>query len=146
MRGRLLGVDPGDKRIGLAVSDLSGTIARPLRVLTHSARMVDAAQIASVALEMQAGGIVVGQALDDEGQLSPEGRKSARLAEAIRAQTDLPVELWDESFSTQSAREARIAMGVSRRKRAGHLDEFAAAVILQGYLDAHSSEEEGRLI
>ena len=142
MRGRLIGVDPGEKRIGLAVSDPSGTIARALRIVEHSARMVDAAQIAAAALEMQAEGIVVGQALDDEGNPTPEGRKAARLAEAIRSQTNLPVEMWDESYSTQTAREIRIAMGVNRRKRSGHLDELAAAIILQSYLDAHAGQEE----
>ncbi|OQX62489.1 MAG: hypothetical protein B5M51_06055, partial [Anaerolinea sp. 4484_236] len=52
-------------------------------------------------------------------------------------QTDLPVKLWDESYSTQYARQAYIQMGVSRKKRAGHLDDIAATVILQSYLDAH---------
>jgi putative holliday junction resolvase len=141
VNGRLIGVDPGEKRIGLAISDPSGTIARPLRVLDHTARMVDAAQIAALAADEDAVGIVVGQALDDEGLPTPEGRKSARLAEAIRSQTNLTVEMWDESFSTQTARQTRIAMGVTRRKRSGHLDELAAAVILQNYLDAHPSAE-----
>lgn len=139
MSGRLVGVDPGEKRIGLAVSDPTGTIARPLRVLEHTARIVDAAQIAALAADQGAVGIVVGQALDDDGLPTPEGRKAARLAEAIRAQTNLPVEMWDESFSTQTARQTRVAMGVSKRKRSGHLDELAAAVILQSYLDAHLS-------
>jgi putative Holliday junction resolvase len=61
------------------------------------------------------------------------------LAEAIRSQSELPVILWDESDSTQIARQARIQMGVSRRKRAGHMDDLAAAVILQSYLDAQST-------
>jgi putative holliday junction resolvase len=135
MSGRILAVDPGDKRIGLAISDPSGMLARPLRVIIHTARLVDAAQIAAEAADQEAVRIVVGQALDDDGQPTPEGRKAARLADAIRAQTSLPVELWDESFSTQTARETRIAMGVNRRKRAGHLDEVAAAVILQNFLD-----------
>jgi putative holliday junction resolvase len=139
--GRLIGVDPGEKHIGLAISDQTGTLARPLRILVHTARMVDAAQIATLAADERAVGIVVGQALDDEGLPTPEGRKSARLAEAIRSQTNLPVELWDESFSTQTARQTRIAMGVTRRKRSGHLDELAAAVILQNYLDAHPNKE-----
>ena len=139
MNGRILAVDPGDKRIGVAVSDPTGTIARPLRVVEHSARMVDAAQIAALAAEVEAVGIVVGQAMDDEGLPSPEGRKAARLAEAIRSQTNLPVSLWDESFSTQTARQTRIAMGVTRRKRSGHLDDLAAAVILQSYLDANQT-------
>jgi putative Holliday junction resolvase len=61
------------------------------------------------------------------------------LADAIRQQTDLPVELWDESVSTQAARSARIMMGVSRARRRGHLDDLAATYILQTYLDAHPS-------
>jgi putative Holliday junction resolvase len=79
----------------------------------------------------------VGQALDEEGGLTPSARHAARLADAIREQTDVPVEMWDESYSTQAARVARIAMGVSRKKRSGHMDEIAAVVILQSYLDAH---------
>lgn len=85
--------------------------------------------------------ILVGQALDDEGQATTQSRRAARLAEAIRQQTILPVQLWDESGSTQAARAARVAMGVSRRKRRGHLDDLAATVILQSYLDAN---QEGR--
>ena len=133
---RVLAVDPGSKRIGLAVSDPSGTIANPLTVLTHVARAVDAAAVAALAVEQGAGLIVVGQSLDDDGQPTFEGRRAARFAEALRTQTDLPVVLWDEAFTTQDARSARIAMGVSRKKRGGHLDELAAAVLLQSYLDA----------
>jgi putative Holliday junction resolvase len=134
--GRILAVDPGDARIGLAISDPSATIAGPLRVIRHVSRMIDAALIAQTAAEETAVRIVVGQALDENGQPTPEGRKAARLAEAIRGQTHLPVDLWDESGSTQAARAGRIAIGASRRNRSGHLDELAATVILQSYLDA----------
>jgi putative Holliday junction resolvase len=140
--GRVLGVDPGDVRIGLAISDPSATIAGPLRVIRHVSRMIDAALIAQIAAEENAVRIVVGQAMDEDGQPSPEGRKAGRLAEAIRAQTVLPVDLWDESGSTQAARGARIAMGSSRRNRSGHLDELAATVILQSYLDAKKRNSE----
>jgi putative Holliday junction resolvase len=133
---RILAVDPGEKRIGLALSDPSGTIANPLGVLKHVSRPLDAAAIAQLGRDNQAGLIVVGQALDDEGQPTPEGRRSARLAAAIQEQTDLPVVLWDESGSTQAARSARIAIGVPRHKRRGHLDDLAATYILQTYLDA----------
>jgi putative Holliday junction resolvase len=133
---RILAVDPGEKRLGIAISDPSGTIANPLTVIKHVARPIDAATIASLAQTQEAGLIVVGQALDDDGQPTPQSRRSMRLADAIRAQSDLPVVLWDESNSTQIARQARIDMGVSRRKRSGHLDDLAAAVILQSYLDA----------
>lgn len=136
---RVLAVDPGEKRLGIAISDPSGTIANPLTVLQHISRPVDAATIAQLAQDNQAGQIVIGQALDEEGLPTPEGRRAARLAEAVRLQTDLPVELWDESGSTQAARQARLNMGVSRRKRSGHLDDLAATYILQSYLDALAS-------
>jgi putative Holliday junction resolvase len=135
---RILAVDPGEKRLGVAVSDPTGTIANPLTVVNHVARPVDAAVIVQIAQDQGAGLIVVGQALDDEGEPTPQGRRAERFAQAVRLQTTLPVELWDESGSTQAAREARISMGVPRRKRGGHLDDLAATVILQSYLDAHS--------
>lgn len=135
---RILAVDPGEKRLGLAISDPTATIASPLMVIKHVARLLDAAAIARTAEENQAELIVVGSALDDEGEPTTQSRRAERLAEAIRQQTSMPVVLWDESGSTQAARAARIAMGVSRRKRRGHLDDLAAAVILQSYLDSHS--------
>jgi putative Holliday junction resolvase len=138
---RILAVDPGEKRIGLAISDPSATIANPLSVLRHVTRNVDAATIAQIAADNQAELIIVGQALDEEGQSNPRSRSAARLAEAIRMQTGLPVDLWDESGSTQAARSARLAMGASRRKRSGHLDDIAATVILQTYLDAHAGSD-----
>jgi putative holliday junction resolvase len=137
MSGRILCVDPGDARIGIAISDPTGTIANPLTVIQHISRVIDAAGVATLAQEHGAVLIVVGQPLDWDGTVGPAARKSARTAEAIRLQTNLPVELWDESGSTQQAREARQAMGVKRSKRSGHLDELAATIILQSYLDAH---------
>ncbi|MBN1669085.1 MAG: Holliday junction resolvase RuvX, partial [Anaerolineales bacterium] len=70
-----------------------------------------------------------------ESQPTFSGRRSARLANAIRGQTEIPVVLWDESYSTQEARSSRLALGSKRAKRRGHLDELAATVILQSYLD-----------
>lgn len=136
---RILAVDPGEKRLGIAVSDQTGTLARPLTVLPHVARMVDAAAIAALALEHEAGLILVGQALDDDNEPTLQSRRATRLAAAIRQQSSTPVLLWDESGSTQAARAIQLKMGVSRRKRSGHLDDLAAAVILQSYLDAQIS-------
>ena len=136
---RILAVDHGEKRIGLAISDPTGTVANPLSVIQHVSRAIDAAQVATIASEQEAGIIVVGQSFDEDGQPNLAGRRAARFAEALQGQTDIPIQMWDESFSTQKARAARIQMGVSRKQRAGHLDEIAATVILQSYLDAHSS-------
>lgn len=136
---RILGIDPGDKNIGVALSDPSGTIANPLTVVQHISRPINAATIAELARENSVGKIIVGQSLDLDGKPSFQGRKAARLAAAIRTQTDIPVELWDEAYSTQEARTARIQMGSTRAKRRGHLDELAATVILQSYLDHPST-------
>jgi putative Holliday junction resolvase len=133
----ILSVDPGSKRIGLAISDQTGTIANPLTVVPHVARLVDAATVAELALARGASLIVIGQSFDEDGNPSYEGRRSARFAEALKTQTSLPVVMWDESFTTQDARSARIQMGVARKTRSGHLDELAATVLLQSYLDAN---------
>ncbi len=138
---RVMAVDPGEKRIGIAISDPTGTIANPLTVIHHQSRSLDAALIASLAAEHQVGLIVLGQQLDEENHPTLQSRRSSRLAQAVRQQTDLPIVLWDESGSTQAARSARIAMGASRRKRGGHMDDLAATVILQTYLDENEGIE-----
>jgi putative Holliday junction resolvase len=138
---RILAIDHGEKRIGLALSDPTATIASPLRVIEHISRLMDAAQVAATAQENEVGLIVIGQSFDEEGRPNLAGRRAARFAEELKKQTDIPVELFDESFTTQDARTTRIEMGVSRRKRSGHLDELAAVMILRSYLEAR----EGKL-
>jgi len=133
---KILAIDPGEKRIGIAISDPSGTIANPLSVIKHVSRKTNASRIVQIAIDHQVGLILVGQALDDEGHPTPQGRSATRLAKEISTLTQIPLLLWDESGSTQAAQAASIAMGVSRRKRRGHLDDLAATYILQTYLDA----------
>lgn len=133
---RILAVDHGEKRIGLALSDPTATLASPLKVIGHVSRLLDAAQVAELAVQHQAGLIVIGQSFDEEGLPNLAGRRAARFAEALRTQTDIPITLWDESFSTQDARATRIEMGVNRKKRGGHLDELAAVLILRSYLES----------
>lgn len=133
---RVLAVDPGEKRIGLAISDPNGKLASPLAVIGHVSRAVDATTIAQIAKEHGAELIVVGQALDSEGRPGPQARKSVRLAEAIQKQTDIRVVLWDESGSTAAARGRQIELGARHARRRDHLDDLAAAAILQDYLDA----------
>ncbi len=133
---RILAVDPGSKRIGIAISDPTGTIANPLMVLPHVSRAEDATTIAGLAQSHSAELILVGQSLDENGDPSYEGRRSGRLAAVLKTRTAIPVRLWDEAFTTQEARSARIQMQVSRKDRAGHLDQLAATVLLQSYLDA----------
>ncbi len=131
MKSPVLSVDPGEVRIGLAISDPTRTIARPLEVVRHTSRAADALAILERAARHGAGAIVVGVALNSEGEVGPQARRGLRLAEAIRQQSSVPVETWDESGSTQAAR------------RGGRddpmLDARAAAVILQEFLNAQRS-------
>lgn len=132
---RVLAVDPGERRIGLALSDPSGTIAQPLLILEHEQRDTDATRIATLAAEHGAGLIVVGEPRDAEGRPTPQSRKAKRLAAAIREAAEIPVEMWEESGSSQAAHQARRELGAGRKGRAAAVDALAATVILQSYLD-----------
>jgi putative Holliday junction resolvase len=134
---RILAVDPGEKYYGIALSDPTGTVASPLIIIEHISRLLDAAAIIDLAQQHQAEMIVIGQSLDENGSSTPQSRRANRLADVIRQQSTLPVLMWDESFSTLEARQARIVMGTTRKKRRGHLDDLAATVILQSYLDSN---------
>ena len=137
---RILAVDPGEKKIGLAISDPVGIAARPLTTLDHTARMDDAARIVALAVEHDARMIVVGLALEADGQVGPAARHAERLAAALRELTSLPIVLHDESLSTQIAHDAMLASGRRQHARRTHIHAASAAAILQSYLDAHSSE------
>jgi putative Holliday junction resolvase len=139
---RLLAIDPGEKYIGVAVSDPTGIVARPLTTLRHEARAQDAARIVALAAEQEAEGILIGLALDSEGQIGPQARRGDRLAEAVRALTSLPIVLYDESNSSRDAQSLMLEAGTKRRARkdAARIHAVAAAAILQSYLDAHPRE------
>lgn len=136
---KVLAVDPGEKRIGLAISDPTGTLARPLMVIQHEARARDAEKIAAIAEEEQVGLIVVGWALDSEGEVGFRACKAQRMADAIRQNTEIPIRMWDESGTTQAAIQSRIDLGVSRKKRKGHLDDLAASILLQDFLNENEA-------
>ncbi len=125
---RVLAVDPGDVRIGLAISDPSGTIARPLSTLAHISRKADAAAILRTASEQEAVKIVVGVAYDEDGTAGPQARKAIRLIALLEESAPVPIIPWDESGSTEEARRLNASMN--------DLDARAAAIILQEYLDA----------
>lgn len=123
---RVLAVDPGDARHGLAISDPTRTIARPLLIIEHRSRRLDAERIVGIALEHGASLILVGVPYDMEGEIGPQARKSLRLIKELRRSGQLPVEGWDESGSTQAAEEFN---------QDGPPDALAAASFLQEYLN-----------
>ncbi len=123
----VLAVDPGEVRIGLAVSDPTGTIARPLQVIDHISRQQNAATIAEVASAQAANLILIGLPLDGEGEIGHQARRSLRLVDELRKATRVAVETWDESGSTKMA-----------GKKDEMVDARAAAYILQDYLDTQA--------
>ncbi|MEN8240369.1 MAG: Holliday junction resolvase RuvX [Chloroflexota bacterium] len=138
---RILCIDPGDRRIGLAISDPTNTLARPYKVIRHVNRQADAAALVKAADEEQVELIVVGQATDFDGRPNLSGRKSRRLAGAIRTMTEIPVILWDESYSTRDAQRNQKELGSKKATLTRHMDDRAAAIILQSYLDAQADNK-----
>lgn len=127
---RVLAIDHGDVRIGLAISDEGGMIARPLQIIKHTAKKDDAEKIARIAIENNVEKIVIGLPTDSEGKIGHQANKVQRWAEALKEATTIPIEFWDETFTSEQAESFR------RRKRGEPVDDKAAAFILQNYLDS----------
>ena len=140
--GRILAVDWGERRIGLAVSDETQLIASPLDTLTRrpGKRFPMPAFLAHVT-ELAPRGIVVGLPLESSGEDGPSALAARALAAAIGGRTYLPVLLWDERMSTAKVLASIREQGGSVRGREEQVDAFAAAVILQHYLDSRRTQD-----
>jgi putative holliday junction resolvase len=136
---RVLGLDLGEKTIGVAVSDELGLIAYPRRTLRRTGNKSDSFAVANVAQDESAERIVIGLPLTLEGTVGPAARRVIAFVEALRKVTKIPVETWDERFSTAAVERVLIEANVSREKRKEVIDKQAAAYILQGWLDAQRS-------
>lgn len=128
-------MDPGAKRVGLAVSDPTGTIAQPLSTLPAEPADTLAERLAGVAKQNDVKRIVVGLPLRMDGSHGPEARSAQALAAALRKASRLPVELVDERLTTAAAERSLIAGGVKRATRRQTVDRVAAALLLQTHLD-----------
>src|SRR5512143_2045888 len=115
--GRLLGLDYGSRRIGMAVSDPLGITAQPLPPIRREGDEKDIEAIAAAVREFEVGGVVLGLPLHLDGGEGPEARKSIRFGEKLRERLGLPVEMWDERMTTAQAERHLIESGVSRGKR-----------------------------
>lgn len=133
--GRIMGIDYGDARIGLAFSDVTGFLAGEAFTL-HERDMERAVEaIAAAAEERQVCEIVLGYPKNMNASIGPRAEKSAALAERLRACTGLPVTLWDERQTTVAAHQILSQTGARGKKRKNTVDAVAATLILQGYLD-----------
>lgn len=138
---RILAIDPGEKRLGIALSDDVGMFARPLQVLHHTSREKDAAYIIQISDEYQCQMIIIGQALDSDGQVGYRARSSQRLADSIKSKTNCKVILWDESYSSHDVHELDILSRRPRKNRNKDVDARAAAIILDDYLKSEEFQQ-----
>lgn len=132
---KYLGVDPGDERIGLSISDDQGLLARPFSILKHISRKINARQIAEIADHEHCETIVVGIPYDSDGGIGPRARVSFKFIEALSLDTKLPVLPWDESGTSQAADQLLIQTSASKKSRKEHKDDLAAMLILQDFLE-----------
>jgi putative Holliday junction resolvase len=133
---RLLAVDYGERRIGLAVSDPSGTIATPAGfILRRAGKRPPIAEIMRRGAELEAAGFILGLPLDANGEETPRSAEVRTIAAELEKRTGLPARLVDERFTTAAALRAMREMGTSTRGRKGDVDALAAAMLLRHALD-----------
>ena len=139
---KVLGVDFGDRRTGIAISDASRTIAFPRETLVCDHPEQAAAAVARLAAAEDVAEIVVGYPLNLNGTAGPRAARTDAFLAELAKRTALPLKKWDERLSTKIAEAVLIEAGTSRAKRRGVVDKLAAQVILQGYLDATGAGDE----
>lgn len=143
MPGRVLGIDYGEKRIGLAVSDELGLIAHGLPILEWTTLPGVVEAIAKAAAERGVTEIVVGLPRNMDGTLGPKAEQVEKFARLLRERLKIPVLTWDERLTTVQARRLIPDDALSRKKRRDHINVVAAQLILQGYID-HKRRGERR--
>jgi putative Holliday junction resolvase len=138
-----MALDAGERRIGVAVSDPTQMIARALAIIERRSKAEDFERLRRLVAEHDVERVVVGYPLSLSDEEGPQARRIARWAEALRAALPVPVELWDERYSTATAVAVLQARGERRKLKRGPLDDVAAAAILQEYLDAKRNQPDG---
>jgi len=134
-RGALMGLDLGTKTIGIAVSDLSRTIASPLALIERKKFAADADALLKLAAEKEVAAFVIGLPLNMDGSEGPRAQATRAFAKNLAARTNLPIVFWDERLSTAAVTRTLIDADASRKRRGALVDKMAAAYILQGLLD-----------
>lgn len=141
---RILGLDVGDKTIGVAVSDEMGWTAQPLIVIRRQSKIKDSRAVAELVDEYSAETVVVGLPRNMDGSLGPQAIKTEAFGQALAQEIEIEIVYWDERLSTKAAERALIEADMSRAKRKKVVDKIAASIILQGYLDRLSFERRAR--
>lgn len=134
-RGRTLGLDVGTKTIGIAVSDPLGMFAQPVKTLSRRGVRQDTESLAALVEEKKVLAVVVGLPLELDGSEARSARLARQIGEAVRERCELPVHYVDERYSSVQAERQLIAQGARRDRRKDVIDQAAAAIILQSWLD-----------
>lgn len=133
---RIMGLDVGDRTIGIAVSDAMGWTAQGVEVIRRTVLEKDLFRLKELVKTREVSSFVVGLPKNMNGTVGPQGEKVLEFVEVLKDTFGLPVVLWDERLTTVAAQKTLIAADVSRAKRKLVVDKMAAALILQGYLDS----------
>ncbi len=136
---RILGIDHGERRIGLALSDPTETIATPHAVVPNTGSRAVIAELRRVCDRQEVGTIVVGLPRRTDGTEGPSAAAARAFAEDLRAALGRPVTLWDERFTTVTAERSLIEAGARRERRREIIDKIAAQIMLQSYLDSRAA-------
>lgn len=133
---RILCLDIGTKRIGVAISDESGVLAQAKEVIERTDDSKAITRVMELSDEFKVGLVVVGLPVNMNGTMGIRAKDSSCFAEKIKKKTNLSVKMWDERLSTKEVEKVLIKASVSRKKRKKVIDKLAAQIILQGYLDS----------
>jgi putative holliday junction resolvase len=137
---RILGIDPGEKRIGVAITDPLGITAQGLAVIMHTSLEEALEKIKKICINYNVDKIVVGNPLNMDGTQGPASEQALLFAERLMQTLDLPVIMVDERLSSVSAEKTLISGGVSRKKRREVKDKLAAALILETYITSRENK------
>jgi len=140
-----MGIDHGEARIGVALSDELGLFAQPYTIIPHRTYKADLSALQAIIAEHHIVKVVVGLPTDSDGHIGSQAKAVLRWAKKLAQSIGCPVALWDESYSSAEAAAMMADRAFKRRKRKGqpaHLDDLAAAIMLQEYLDAGGAVDE----
>lgn len=140
--GRLLGLDYGTRRIGIAVSTPEQTISSPLENYQRCSERLDAEHLRQLVTDYRVAGLVVGLPVHMSGEEGGQAREARAFGEWASRETGLPVRYWDERFTSAMAEEHLLGASMSRKKRKARLDMLAAQILLQSFLDAKDRERK----
>lgn len=135
--GRVLALDVGGRRIGVALSDTRRLLATPLTTLRAEPRLRALAELVKLARDYEVTDVVVGLPLTLNGEVGPQAKLVQAFAEQLKAQINVPVHLFDERLTTVAAERMMVELGLRPEQRKARIDEVAASIILQDFLEAN---------